>query len=337
MSNENKQNDEVNGNNALFSQVTDWVNEHRIPFEAQNELFRILAESATWEGLFDRVALELNCLPSSFVSGNDHVFTAIAKLRAACATTQQATKGDERAAVERCAQICESVMDQSRNHLFRSAAKICAMSIRNPTQPCDRAPDGWKCSRVAGHEGPCAASQITTPSPVAGSAGQAALPEAKKVVADLLFALTERQKRNVIRSEDAYVDQAREFLAAPDVPEELHIATKQLVRRFAGALADKLFMAQRKYGYSDNWERKGWSDECRAELMRHIHKGDPRDVAAYCAFLWHHGESTASATPPTLADLHKELNKITWLGADEGWDRAIDAVRNRITEMLEIK
>jgi len=38
-----------------------------------------------------------------------------------------------------------------------------------------------------------------------------------------------------------------------------------------------------------------------------------------------------------LSDLHKELNKITWMGADEGWDRAIDAVRNRIVEMLEAK
>lgn len=71
------------GNDALFASVTDWVNTHRIPFEAQNELFRILAASATWEALFDRVALELNCLPSSSVDGNEHVFQAIAKLRAA--------------------------------------------------------------------------------------------------------------------------------------------------------------------------------------------------------------------------------------------------------------
>ena len=28
-------------------------------------------------------------------------------------------------------------------------------------------------------------------------------------------------------------------------------------------------------------------------------KGDPRDVAAYCAFLWHHGQSTAALTHPS--------------------------------------
>ncbi|MDN8013547.1 hypothetical protein QZN08_03835 [Burkholderia multivorans] len=81
----------------------------------------------------------------------------------------------------------------------------------------------------------------------------------------------------------------------PTIPDELHPDTAKLVRRFARALANKLLAAQRKYGYSDNWMRDGWADECRAELMRHIHKGDPRDVAAYCAFLWHHNESTAPA------------------------------------------
>ncbi|VWB76885.1 gp38 [Burkholderia lata] len=81
----------------------------------------------------------------------------------------------------------------------------------------------------------------------------------------------------------------------PTIPADLHHDTAKLVRRFARALANKLLSAQRKYGYSDNWMRDDWADECRAELMRHIRKGDPRDVAAYCAFLWHHNESTAPA------------------------------------------
>jgi hypothetical protein len=36
--------------------------------------------------------------------------------------------------------------------------------------------------------------------------------------------------------------------------------------------------------------------------MRHIEKGDPRDVAAYCAFLWHHNESTAAPRPAQTAE-----------------------------------
>jgi len=39
------------------------------------------AKQNSWQALFDRIALELNCLPSSFVDGNEHVFAAIAKLR----------------------------------------------------------------------------------------------------------------------------------------------------------------------------------------------------------------------------------------------------------------
>lgn len=81
----------------------------------------------------------------------------------------------------------------------------------------------------------------------------------------------------------------------PVISNALHPDTAKLVRRFARALANKLLAAQRKYGYSNNWLRDDWMDECRAELRRHIEKGDPRDVAAYCAFLWHHDASTRAA------------------------------------------
>lgn len=74
----------------------------------------------------------------------------------------------------------------------------------------------------------------------------------------------------------------------------LHPATVNLVVRFARALSKKLSAAEVKYGYSDGWMSPDWMDECRAKLMEHISKGDPRDVAAYCAFLWHHGESTVA-------------------------------------------
>lgn len=76
-------------------------------------------------------------------------------------------------------------------------------------------------------------------------------------------------------------------------PEGLHYETGILVARFAEAMAAKLLAAQEKYGFSDGWMQPDWMDECRAKLAEHVAKGDPRDVAAYCAFLWHHGEPTA--------------------------------------------
>ncbi len=82
------------------------------------------------------------------------------------------------------------------------------------------------------------------------------------------------------------------------VPRGLHDTTKDLVARFAVALADKLYAAQEKYGHADSWSNGDWMDSCRQRLLEHLAKGDPRDVAAYCAFLWHHGESTAVAAPP---------------------------------------
>ena len=80
-----------------------------------------------------------------------------------------------------------------------------------------------------------------------------------------------------------------------NMPEGLHPDTQSLVLRFATAMAHKLHAAEIKYGYSDGWGSTDWMDECRKRLREHLNKGDPRDVANYCAFLWHHNESTAIA------------------------------------------
>lgn len=76
---------------------------------------------------------------------------------------------------------------------------------------------------------------------------------------------------------------------APIIPEGLHPDTADLVIRFATALAEKLHRAEQKYGHANGWKAPGWYNECLQQLWEHIEKGDPRDVAAYCAFMWHHG------------------------------------------------
>lgn len=87
---------------------------------------------------------------------------------------------------------------------------------------------------------------------------------------------------------------------AIDVPAGLHPRTADLVRRFAAALAEKLAAAEARHGYSDNWASPDWMGECRAKLVEHVAKGDPRDVAAYAAFLWHHGERTSLPAPAVV-------------------------------------
>ncbi|HYD35883.1 MAG TPA: hypothetical protein VD999_07525, partial [Vitreimonas sp.] len=76
-------------------------------------------------------------------------------------------------------------------------------------------------------------------------------------------------------------------------PRGLHEETQDLVKRFAEAMAQKLYDAEQKYGYDDGWMSDNWMGECRENLYEHLAKGDPRDVANYCAFLWHHKETTA--------------------------------------------
>ena len=84
---------------------------------------------------------------------------------------------------------------------------------------------------------------------------------------------------------------------AVSMPADLHPDTQKLVSDFSAALAEKLYKAQLKYGYSANWKNDDWQEECLKHFHQHIAKGDPRDVAAYCAFIWYHGWNTESQSP----------------------------------------
>jgi hypothetical protein len=70
--------------------------------------------------------------------------------------------------------------------------------------------------------------------------------------------------------------------------------TSILVDRFAFALKEKLLESQSKYGWTDDWAKGDWQDRCTQALCDHLAKGDPRDVAAFAAFMWHHGWPTAA-------------------------------------------
>lgn len=60
---------------------------------------------------------------------------------------------------------------------------------------------------------------------------------------------------------------------------------------FAHELKKKLLKAMDKKGKS-GWENPDWKDECQKELIKHVAKGDPLDVAAYAMFCHYHGWST---------------------------------------------
>jgi hypothetical protein len=95
------------------------------------------------------------------------------------------------------------------------------------------------------------------------------------------------------------------------MPAGLHPDTQDLVIRFATALAVKLHAAELKHGYSDGWKEPHWMDECRQKLIEHLAKGDPRDVTAYCAFLWHHCQSTS----PKACLWTEDADSFVWTSA----------------------
>lgn len=80
-----------------------------------------------------------------------------------------------------------------------------------------------------------------------------------------------------------------------------HPDSRALVADFAHEMAIKLRYAERKYGYSNGWLTDDWQEKCGADLLKHLAKGDPRDVAIYAAFMWRRGWST-SAPPPPVSD-----------------------------------
>lgn len=96
----------------------------------------------------------------------------------------------------------------------------------------------------------------------------------------------------------------------------LHPDTARLVDDFAAALTAKLTHAEEKYGYANDWLTQDWELECRQHLLDHIRKGDPLDVAAYCAFMWRKGWSTAGALPEIES---KETTHSRYYNAFHAW------------------
>lgn len=96
------------------------------------------------------------------------------------------------------------------------------------------------------------------------------------------IALAVKQAKPIGRGEDMLV-----------MPDGLHRDTKALLLVFASAMAVKLHKAEQKYGYSNMWMLDDWQDKCLNDFNHHITKGDPLDVANYCAFMHYHGWGTS--------------------------------------------
>lgn len=77
--------------------------------------------------------------------------------------------------------------------------------------------------------------------------------------------------------------------------------TDILVGAFTDTLKAKLNAADAKYGYADAWMHCDVNG-LRLDMYRHLQKGDPRDVAGYCAMLWARDASTALPADQEVPD-----------------------------------
>ena len=127
-------------------------------------------------------------------------------------------------------------------------------------------------------------------------------PEQIKSVVGRLYAL----HTDAIYEAADMLESLASQLAAPKREGEPLNPIDDLVDRFSEALRKKLHAAEAKYGYEHAFQRKDWRDACVEQLHLHLAKGDPRDVAAYCAFAWDHGWSLA--TQPPSPDQDREVS-----------------------------
>ena len=137
---------------------------------------------------------------------------------------------------------------------------------------------------------------------------------------------TDHRQPDAFELESCVIERLYTAPPAPVVPAEFHPDTQKLVTDFCTALAEKLYKAQLKYGYDADWKQDGWPTQCQAQFHQHIAKGDPRDVAAYCAFMWYHGWKTEPApvsVPDEATPENIEILASTYApsGITYQWDR----------------
>lgn len=68
--------------------------------------------------------------------------------------------------------------------------------------------------------------------------------------------------------------------------------TGKLLKLFTSAMRVTLCRAELKHRCTNWWLDPEWEKECLANFKEHLDKGDPVEVACYCAFLWYHGWKT---------------------------------------------
>lgn len=174
-----------------------------------------------------------------------------------------------------------------------------ALATPSPVAPSGAVPDRetfWLAERI-GHE-QYAKDHSELPA-LTGDAWRAVRFDTEKQAFDFILRMASSLRDEMRAIEHMFINKPdRKTMPAPIPParETQGEGLEALVSRFAARLLAKLKLAGAN-GRS-GWERDDWEADCQRGLLRHLEKGDPRDVAAYCAFMDHHGWITKAPPAP---------------------------------------
>ena len=163
----------------------------------------------------------------------------------------------------------------------------------NDKSMCDKAPDGWICTRKAAHEGACAATETNAPilTPM--------------FLANAAFCI---EHWNDI-APDKRQSMIDKLLQASEAVEARH-PDERAVDTFAAAMKAKMKAAREK-------GRSGWqgcpTGELSRQLRAHVEKGDPVDVANYCMMLARSGSRIAPRELAEFGELAARIHEATAL------------------------
>lgn len=121
--------------------------------------------------------------------------------------------------------------------------------------------------------------------------------------------------------------------SAPRTPKD---EIKTLVNQFSRALEDKLNRSEAKYGWNNGWMKMDWRHDLLRDLRLHVEKGDPLDVAAYCAFAWHHGWPLAAPKVDSKEEQAMTGEECVFIDSMRGkWCRTHDCLKGECNPKVE--
>ncbi|EPJ3803339.1 hypothetical protein OND84_002597 [Morganella morganii] len=106
-----------------------------------------------------------------------------------------------------------------------------------------------------------------------------------------------------------------------NLPTGLHKDSQAMVLKTAEVVAEKMRATELKRGMTNEWTKPDWESACINDFLRHVDKGDPRDLAVYAIMMIHHGWTTKDAVKNIIGmaieqasqELRNELETLTIL------------------------